>query len=102
LQQGVRFHPNCHDGIQALRHYHYEYDEEKKCLSQKPKHDWSSHGADSFRYAASVVHASKLIGKSAHPEPEAPKPLFRELKSFSLEELFADRQRQIAHRRRIN
>jgi len=101
LQQGVRFHPLCHDGIQALRNYHYEYDEEKKVMSQKPKHDWSSHGADAFRYAASVVHASKLISKPVEAPAPAKLP-YREMGSFKLEELFADRQRQIAARRRIS
>ena len=33
----------------ALENYRSEYDEEKKVLSNRPLHDWSSHGSDAFR-----------------------------------------------------
>lgn len=42
----------CHDGIQALKFYHYGWDREKKMLSTVPVHDWSSHGCDALRYYA--------------------------------------------------
>ena len=40
----------CADGIAALRAYRSDYDSSKKILSTGPVHDWSSHGADAFRY----------------------------------------------------
>lgn len=39
----------CSKGIMALENYRAEYDEEKKKLSNRPIHDWSSHAADAFR-----------------------------------------------------
>jgi len=42
----------CKEGIDALKQYRAEWDEEKHILSAKPLHDWSSHGADAFRYLA--------------------------------------------------
>lgn len=36
----------CKDGIAALMHYHFEYDEDKKVFKSKPNHDWSSHASD--------------------------------------------------------
>lgn len=39
----------CSQGIMALENYRSEYDEEKKVLSNRPVHDWSSHGADAWR-----------------------------------------------------
>jgi phage terminase large subunit len=42
----------CADGIQCLRHYHYDTDESTEKTSKEPVHDWSSHGADAFRYLA--------------------------------------------------
>jgi hypothetical protein len=42
----------CHDGIECLRQYQREYDEDKKVFRDKPKHDWTSHGADAFRMLA--------------------------------------------------
>lgn len=40
---------NCEYGIEVLRNYHYEWDEEKRVFSNMPAHDWSSHGASAFR-----------------------------------------------------
>ena len=40
----------CEDGIEALRHYHREWSEENQTFTNVPKHDWSSHYADSWRY----------------------------------------------------
>jgi phage terminase large subunit len=52
----------CADGIQALRHYRYEVDEDKSDpsgkrvnLSKVPLHDWASHPADAFRTAAVMI-----------------------------------------------
>lgn len=45
----------CKRGIDALKSYHKEYDEKNKIYKNTAKHDWASHGADSFRYFA-VAH----------------------------------------------
>lgn len=42
----------CRLGIDALASYHKEYDEINQVYKQRPVHDWSSHGADAFRYFA--------------------------------------------------
>lgn len=39
-------------GLEALRSYRKEYDEKRKEYKNKPYHDWTSHGSDSFRYFA--------------------------------------------------
>jgi phage terminase large subunit len=50
----------CAQGFKALSHYRYEVQQEGPqgsivALSKAPVHDWSSHGADSFRYSAVAV-----------------------------------------------
>jgi phage terminase large subunit len=40
------------DGLQCLRRYRYERDEETGKISKNPVHDMYSHGADAFRYLA--------------------------------------------------
>jgi hypothetical protein len=42
----------CERGLDALRSYHAKYDEEARTLAKIAVHDWSSHGADAFRYMA--------------------------------------------------
>lgn len=39
-------------GVEALLQYRREYDEKGKAWRGRPLHDWTSHGADSFRYLA--------------------------------------------------
>lgn len=36
-------------GLDALKNYQKEWDANNKIYQNKPKHDWSSHGADAFR-----------------------------------------------------
>jgi phage terminase large subunit len=43
---------NCRDGIEALRQYRTEFDEKKRAFKKTPRHDWTSHTADAFRYLA--------------------------------------------------
>ena len=42
----------CTRGIEALRQYRRDYDERLKTWRGRPLHDWTSHGADAFRYLA--------------------------------------------------
>jgi phage terminase large subunit len=39
-------------GLKALRAYRTEYDSKTGTNKQRPKHDWTSHGSDAFRYLA--------------------------------------------------
>jgi phage terminase large subunit len=42
----------CRAGLESLRQYRREYDENKRTFKPTPLHDWSSHDADAFRYLA--------------------------------------------------
>lgn len=42
----------CKDGIHALEHYGYEWDEDRQIFKKKPLHNWASNGADAARSAA--------------------------------------------------
>jgi len=42
----------CREGVEALRQYEREYDEDKKAFRASPKHNWCSHPADAFRMLA--------------------------------------------------
>jgi phage terminase large subunit len=104
LQQGVQFHPRTSEGINALRQYHYEYDEAKKIYTPKPVHDWASHAADGWRYAACVVKTTQLIvarreekQRVVEKQPLAV-PLHRSMK---LNDLFAAREANLGRRERI-
>lgn len=56
----------CGKGIEALKQYQFEYDEEKKIYGSKPRHDWSSHAADAFEIIGQVWKTPE----SSKPKPE--------------------------------
>lgn len=61
LEQPIRIHKTgCERGLEVLRAYRYDWDEERKVFSRNPVHDWASHGADAFRYLACAVRAAEL------------------------------------------
>ena len=41
-----------HEGLEMLRQYRQEFDEKKKVFRDHPRHDFTSHAADAFRYLA--------------------------------------------------
>ena len=59
----------CQDGIQALRHYRYEFDEKLKGLRKEPVHDQYSHAADAFRTSAEMIREPE---KKKEPEKRRP------------------------------
>lgn len=62
----AKFHKTrCVKGLRALRHYHRQYDDEKKKFEDVPFHDWASHGSDAWRYVS-------LSWEHAKPKVSAP------------------------------
>ena len=53
----------CGDGVEALRQYQREYDEDKKAFRASPRHDWTSHPADAFRMLAVAWRAEPSTQK---------------------------------------
>lgn len=56
----------CNDGVEALKQYQREWDEDKKAFREKPRHDWTSHPADAFRMLAVAWR------ENAPPPPPVP------------------------------
>jgi hypothetical protein len=56
----------CLPLIKSLENYHREYDDKKKVYKESPKHDWSSHFCDSFRYLAEGYRLIISDGKTGN------------------------------------
>jgi hypothetical protein len=61
-------------GIEALREYHHEWDEERKTFLSTPAHDWASHAADGLRTLGVSLDLVDQIEK-AHEGAPAPVPV---------------------------
>ncbi|MBR0901201.1 hypothetical protein [Bradyrhizobium liaoningense] len=67
----------CAQGIEALREYRAEFDDETRTFKKSPLHNWASHAADAFRYlsmawrepipADSETTISQIIAKLTRP-----------------------------------
>ena len=68
----------CWEGIESLRQYQFEFDEDKKTFKNKPRHDWTSHGADAFEIIGQVWKT---------PEDERPKPQPKFLHNMTFDDL---------------
>lgn len=56
-------------GVNALKSYHKEYDETNQVYRDRPKHDWASHGSDSFRMWG-VSHQTRTIQEALPDDVE--------------------------------
>lgn len=56
----------CREGLEALRQYRADFDEKKRVFRDEPRHDWTSHTADAFRYMAM---AWRELRPEKPPEP---------------------------------
>jgi hypothetical protein len=87
----------CRDGIEALRQYQREYDEDKKAYRQNPRHDWTSHPSDAFRMLA--VSWQEIADK---PPALEPKPLMvGPQNTVTLNDMWQVHDRQSSRRARI-
>lgn len=58
LKRTVMDKTRCYTGIEALKVYQQQYDEDKKVYRDRPLHNWASDYADGFRQMALVINPS--------------------------------------------
>lgn len=79
----------CEKGLNALRSYQYEWDDDKRTFKQKPRHDWSSHASDAFEIIGQVWQT---------PKSEIPKPEPKFLHNMTFNDLINAPQRNRSER----
>ena len=82
------FDHKCEEGIECLRQYQREWDDDKRMFRDKPRHDWTSHGADSMRMAA--IAWSEAI--KANPKDDGIRGLTVGRNEVSLDEMWSSVQ----------
>lgn len=61
---------NCAAFLEAIGQYRQEWDDKRGMFKEMPYHDWTSHGADQYRYAA-VAEEHMTNERQKAPEPPA-------------------------------
>jgi phage terminase large subunit len=69
----------CDHGIESLKNYRREWDDDKKIFTDQPLHDWTSHASDAFRYLS-------LVWRNPEIEKPVEKPRF--LHDMTAKEIF--------------
>ncbi len=77
-------------GVECLRQYQREYNEDKKAFGKAPLHNWASHGADAFRMLA-VAERRARVDQVNHMLPNKPIEL-KGLNTMTLDELWAEKE----------
>jgi phage terminase large subunit len=77
----------CARGLECLRQYRREWDDDNKVFRKTPLHDWSSHGASAWRYLAMAVEP--IVVKKPKPAPEA-----RLLQDITFDEMIKRQERR--------
>lgn len=76
----------CANGIEALRQYKRDWDDDARVFRDRPDHDWTSHTADAFRYLAMAWQ--QLAGEKPVP------PKGKTLQNVTLNDLWKLRDRE--------
>lgn len=53
------FSTSCERGLDGLRAWSYDYNEDAKTFSSLPKHDWASHDGDGFSYGCLIMQQTR-------------------------------------------
>ena len=87
----------CNEGLEALRQYQREWDEDKKAFRERPRHDWTSHPADAFRMLAVAWQHEE-----PPPNPDKERSLqVGESNTYTIEDMWKDREQDRGRRQRI-
>ena len=60
------FHKDdCEDGLDGLRAWEYEWNDDNNVFSREPLHNWASHPGDSYAYGCQVMEEEEVPEKTA-------------------------------------
>lgn len=58
----------CEAGLDGLRAWEFEYNEESGVFSRDPLHNWASHPSDAFAYGAQVMSVAEYVKPMQDPD----------------------------------
>ena len=87
----------CEEGLDALREWSYEWNDDLKVFGKEPRHDWASHPGDAFSYGA-LIMCERVIEQKATPKLRGLTAIQTEV---TLDEMWEMHQRSQGARARI-
>lgn len=80
------FSDKCERGLDGLRNWSYDYNEDSKSFSVLPKHDWASHDGDGFSYGCLIMQQTKPVAEPKIIIPRGPITVDQFIKQSELKE----------------
>jgi phage terminase large subunit len=96
VAERCRFHKTkCKDGLNGLRSWSYDYDEEKRIYSREPRHDWASHPGDGFSYGAQIMRERIKADEPKLPQFQVGVPVHGQINAgVTIEDLIKQQTRK--------
>lgn len=94
IQQCAFHATDCETGLDGLRAWEYEYNEETGVFSREPLHNWASHPSDAFAYGCQVMEAAEYVAPHAEPNYSVVPP-------ETLDDVWRDHSRHVSTNRRL-
>lgn len=94
IQQCAFHATDCETGLDGLRAWEYEYNEETGVFSREPLHNWASHPSDAFAYGCQVMEAAEYVAPHAEPDYSVVPP-------ETLDDVWRDHSRHVSTNRRL-
>lgn len=60
LKRSYFYEKETEQGVKCLENYRRDWDDKVGCFKDSPKHDWSSHGSDSYRYLSTIENKKEV------------------------------------------
>lgn len=84
----------CEEGLDGLRAWEYEYNEETGVFSREPLHNWASHPSDAYAYGCQIMETAEYVAPPAEPDYSVVPP-------ETLDDVWQDHARHVSTNRRL-
>ena len=85
---------DCEAGLDGLRAWEFEYNDDLGVFSREPRHDWASHPADAFAYGCQVMEESKAPEQTPETRWAAKGTAHGTIQTATLDELWQQSKRE--------
>ena len=89
----------CDEGLDGLRAWEFEWNDDDNIFSREPLHNWASHPSDGFAYGAQVMEEHVVATKDTSKEPRA--LAVGPSNEYTLTDAWKDHERNISRRNRV-
>ena len=89
----------CDAGLDGLRAWEFEWNDDNNVFSREPLHNWASHPGDAFAYGCQVMEEHVLVPVDKSKEPRT--LAVGDTNEYTMNDAWADNERHMGRRARI-